>query len=588
MPNYLSPVFNEQTFNASGSPLVGGQIETYIAGTSTPLASYTTQNGTTQQSNPIILNSRGEPTNPIWLGSGLLYKFILKDAVGVSLRTIDNVGGVNDSSLSVSEWVASGVAPTFISTTSFSVVGDRTADFTPGRRTRSTNSGGTVYSTISAVSYSIGTGLTTVTVVNDSTPLDAGLSAVDVGILNPAFRSYPANGQEVRIDVASAATVNLTTSAPSTRNIRITGTTTITAFTVAAGQTYFVSFSGALTLTNNASIVTNTGANITTAAGDSCIIRATAANTVEVISYDRVSSILGNQIQPIVASVAANALTVTLNPTSLDFRSATLGTGTPVNRNVSTAISVVVPSGATLGTVNAVQSDIVVLAIDNAGTVELAVVNIAGGVDLSETGVISTTTISAGATSASVIYSTTGRTNVAYRVVGVVRSTQATAGTWASAPTLVQGAGGQAQFRGASMVRVNTANGYGSTNTRIRRFTNIDANQGSDITYADSATLGGSFTINTAGVYAISYTDNFSSVTWLGISRNTTAPTTNISTLAIGEVVKAVTVAGANLPSGVSETMYFPAGTVIRAHTDAGAVGTAGANGCMFTITRVA
>ncbi|MFN7610503.1 MAG: hypothetical protein ACK5QX_06130, partial [bacterium] len=408
MPNYLSPVFNEQTFNASGSPLVGGQIETYIAGTSTPLASYTTQNGTTQQSNPIILNSRGEPTNPIWLGSGLLYKFILKDAVGTPLRTIDNVGGVNDSSLSVSEWVASGGAPTFISTTSFSVVGDRTADFTPGRRTRSTNSGGTVYSTISAVSYSIGTGLTTVAVVNDSTPLDAGLSAVDVGILNPAFRSYPANGQEVRIDVASAATVNLTTSAPSTRNIRITGTTTITGFTVAAGQTYFVSFSGALTLTNNANIVTNTGANIVTAAGDSCVIRATAANTVEVISYDRVSSILGNQIQPIVASVAANALTVTLNPTSLDFRSATLGTGTPVNRNVSTAISVVVPSGATLGTVNAVQSDIVVLAIDNAGTVELAVVNIAGGVDLSETGVISTATISAGATSASTIYSTTG------------------------------------------------------------------------------------------------------------------------------------------------------------------------------------
>jgi hypothetical protein len=279
--------------------------------------------------------------------------------------------------------------------------------------------------------------------------LAAGRTAMGV-------RAAEESSQTTRIDVASAATVNLTTSAPSTRNIRITGTTTITGFTVAAGQTYFVSFSGALTLTNNANIVTNTGANIVTAAGDSCIIRATAANTVEVISYDRVSSILGNQIQPIVASVAANALTVTLNPTSLDFRSATLGTGTPVNRNVSTAISVVVPSGATLGTVNAVQSDIVVLAIDNAGTVELAVVNIAGGVDLSETGVISTATISAGATSASTIYSTTGRTNVGYRVVGIVRSTQATAGTWASAPTLVQGAGGNALSAMSSL-------GYGQT-----------------------------------------------------------------------------------------------------------------------------
>lgn len=88
-----------------------------------------------------------------------------------------------------------------------------------------------------------------------------------------------------RIDVASAATVNLAISEPNTRHINITGTTTITAFTVAIGQTYFVRFAGALTLTNNASIVTQTGANITTQAGDTCIIRATSGNVVEVLSY---------------------------------------------------------------------------------------------------------------------------------------------------------------------------------------------------------------------------------------------------------------------------------------------------------------
>ena len=88
-----------------------------------------------------------------------------------------------------------------------------------------------------------------------------------------------------RIDVASAATVNLTSSAPNTRHINITGITTITAFTVAVGQCYFVRFNAALTLTNNANIVTQTGANITTAAGDTCIIRTTAANVVEVLSF---------------------------------------------------------------------------------------------------------------------------------------------------------------------------------------------------------------------------------------------------------------------------------------------------------------
>lgn len=87
-----------------------------------------------------------------------------------------------------------------------------------------------------------------------------------------------------RIDVASAATVDLTAEAPNTRHINITGSNTIKAFTVAIGQAYFVRFAGALTLTNNANIVTQSGADILTEAGDTCIIRATAANVVEVIA----------------------------------------------------------------------------------------------------------------------------------------------------------------------------------------------------------------------------------------------------------------------------------------------------------------
>ena len=82
------------------------------------------------------------------------------------------------------------------------------------------------------------------------------------------------------------------------------------------------------------------------------------------------------------------------------------------------------------------------MAIDNAGTVELAVINIAGGNDLSETGVINTTAVSASSTSSTVFYSTTARTGVAYRVVGSVTAVN-TAGAWAN-PTLVQGHGGQA------------------------------------------------------------------------------------------------------------------------------------------------
>lgn len=165
-----------------------------------------------------------------------------------------------------------------------------------------------------------------------------------------------------------------------------------------------------------------------------------------------------SRVLPISASVGSNALTVTLNPCTIDFRSSTLGSGTVNTRTVTTAISMTVSSGSTLGTSSAIASRIVVLAIDNAGTVELAVVNILGGNQLDETNLINTTAEGAAgaADSATVIYSTTARTSVPYRVVGFIDSTQSTAGTWATAPSTIQGVGGQALATMSSI-------GYGQT-----------------------------------------------------------------------------------------------------------------------------
>jgi len=90
----------------------------------------------------------------------------------------------------------------------------------------------------------------------------------------------------VRIDVASVAgTVDLTTNAPDTDDIRITGELTITGFTITAGRVVRVTAGGAFTLANNTNIVTQTGANIIFAVGDTFILRATANNTVEVMGY---------------------------------------------------------------------------------------------------------------------------------------------------------------------------------------------------------------------------------------------------------------------------------------------------------------
>jgi len=145
-----------------------------------------------------------------------------------------------------------------------------------------------------------------------------------------------------------------------------------------------------------------------------------------------------------------------LNPTILDFRSSTLPSGTVTSIVVSAAISLTIPSTSTMGTTSAVQSRIVVLAINNAGTVELAAVNIAGGSPLDETTLITTTAAVAAGNSATAYYSTAVATSVAYRVVGYIESTQTTAGTWVATPTTIQGMGGQALTAMSSL-------GYGQT-----------------------------------------------------------------------------------------------------------------------------
>jgi hypothetical protein len=88
----LSPVGNgQQFFDNNGVPLAGGLIYQYQAGSSTPLATYTTVNGTVANSNPIVLDAAGRCANEIWMLTGYSYKFILQTSAGTTLQTLDNL-----------------------------------------------------------------------------------------------------------------------------------------------------------------------------------------------------------------------------------------------------------------------------------------------------------------------------------------------------------------------------------------------------------------------------------------------------------------------------------------------------------------
>jgi hypothetical protein len=106
----LSPVGNgQQFFDNTGNILSGGLIYTYQAGSSTPLATYTTVNGTIANSNPIILNSAGRCDNEIWMQTGYSYKFILETSTGTTLQTLDNLYPILQTSTATGATIPAGL-----------------------------------------------------------------------------------------------------------------------------------------------------------------------------------------------------------------------------------------------------------------------------------------------------------------------------------------------------------------------------------------------------------------------------------------------------------------------------------------------
>lgn len=89
----------KQSFTTSaGVPLVGGKLYTYDAGTNNPRATYSDSAGTVPNTNPVVLDARGEAT-VFWTGT---YKVVLKDALDNTIWTVDGVSGVSGADLSSS------------------------------------------------------------------------------------------------------------------------------------------------------------------------------------------------------------------------------------------------------------------------------------------------------------------------------------------------------------------------------------------------------------------------------------------------------------------------------------------------------
>jgi len=394
-------------------------------------------------------------------------------------------------------------------------------------------------------------------------------------------------------------------------------------------------------------------------------------------------------------SVAANALTIALKQTdgstdpstdeeavTICFRDTTASSGQVTARTVTSALSIVVPSGATLGHNDGIPEYIYIYALDNSGTVEL-VVSSAGF--WGDSRGRNTTALTTGSDDAATLYSTVARSGTPpVRLIGRLLINEATAGTWASDATRVEVGtqlsviGPQAQaadfipkhgrtytvdtsaaravtlpthrsgfwfvlkdtngginstnkitvtragsenIEGAAAnydlvgppygswkfmsdgtdgwivssyanttqheIHLDTGNGHGSTNNKIRIFTNARLNTGDALTYATSAVNGDSVTVNEDGVYAVHYSDKRTAAACnFGISVNGSALTTEIYACSYAQGLRAFSEASVAAKIGqVSWTGYLSAGDIIRPHTDGTCDGVVAAN--IFAVVKV-
>lgn len=227
---FLAPDPVQSTFFIPGgyTPGNGVQVFVYLAGTTTKTTVYKDDQGVTAWSNPIVLDSGGNlPSGgSVWITQGETIKIVWApstdtDPPASPYRTIDDIVGINDVTFTSAEWVA-GTTPSFVSATSFTLSGDLTSTYMPGRRIKTTNTGGTIYSTVMYSAHSGGT--TTIVVQNDSGSLDSGLSAVSYSLLSANNPATPQSTPNAQPRVCGRLTVSSQTAVPTND---VVGTTAV-------------------------------------------------------------------------------------------------------------------------------------------------------------------------------------------------------------------------------------------------------------------------------------------------------------------------------------------------------------------------
>lgn len=476
----------EQTFlDDNGDPLAGGSVYFYIPTTSTPKDTWQDPNQVSLNTNPVVLDSAGRA---IIYGSGS-YRQVVKDSLG---NTIWDQLTADPSGTAASWGGTSGGTANAQTVTAGAFSG---------------NSGQVIwflagFTNTSATTLTVGTN-SPISIYKDistgPSPLTGGEIVANnvVGVVYEAtagrFHLIETPGfiSTVPVTVASATTTNILGTPNS--QIAISGTATITSFGTGVNRApIFVRATGAFTITYNAtSLITPTGENMPVQVGDTFVVVSDASSNARIIQYTRAGGVATTRTATdasnftIAAAASSNALTISLktltgadpsaaDPVYLTFRRDVASEGYTTIDRVTSALSVTVSSGSTLGTSNSTAFRFWVVAVNNGGTVALGVVNTLSGTNIMALAdyLVKSTTAEGGAgaaDSAQVIYTASALTSKRIRLLGYVdySSGLATAGTYASAPDVIQYYGPGIPLPGDIIQTVRTDTGAVATGTTV-------------------------------------------------------------------------------------------------------------------------
>lgn len=284
----------QQFHDDSGDPLNGGLLYFYLTTTTTARNTYPTEAdaiaGTNANANPITLDADGRSPVEVWLSGR--YRLIVKDSALVTISDDDPIedfvtaSDAQDSSPTYGG-NNSGTADALVFTFSPALTAYTNGQVLRGRITADNTGAVTINAN--------GVGIKSL-VKRDGRAIRAGdLQGPDIiefyyDSTTDVFRLGTPVGPNIRTDLApTAGVVTLT----GYTNARITGTDTVTGFTIPDGEACDCVAAAALPITAGASLIfpgVSSGTTITLAAGDTFRVRGEASSVARVHQFTRAAS----------------------------------------------------------------------------------------------------------------------------------------------------------------------------------------------------------------------------------------------------------------------------------------------------------